>query len=108
MVGDLRPDDYIRANRFATSLEKDVVLLGGDNAKKYFSGDYKLSGSSIGEVLENVFRSGLRFSAAGDSDRQAYNAFYNALLQYDAGLQQLAGPAKPAAPGKGPAFLPEP
>ncbi len=108
MVGDLRPDDYIRANRFATSLQKDVVLLGGDNAKKYFSGDYKLSGSSVGEVLENVFRSGLKFSAAGDADRQAYNAFYNALLQYDAGLQQLAGPAKPAAPGKGPAFLPEP
>ena len=108
LVGDMRPDDYIRANRFSTSLDKDVVLLGGDNAKKYFSGDFKLSGSSVAEVLDNMFKSGLKFAAAGDSDRQAYNAFYNSLLQYDAGLQQLAGPAKPAAPGKGPAFLPEP
>jgi hypothetical protein len=108
LVGDMRPDDYIRANRFSTSLEKDVVLLGGDNAKKYFSGDFKLSGSSVAEVLDNMFKSGLKFAAAGDADRQAYNAFYNSLLQYDAGLQQLAGPAKPAAPGKGPAFLPEP
>ena len=102
-VSDLRPDDFIRANRFVTDLQQDVSLFGRDDAKKYFTGDFKAQGSTVGEVLENMFKSGMTFAAGAESDRQYYFSFYNSLQQYDAALQQLSGPPNPlVAPDNSP------
>ena len=102
VVGDLRPGDYILANRFINSLDKEARVLSDPDAKKYFSGEFRAQGGTVGEVLENMFKGGLKFSEANDNDRTAYNSFYNSLMQYDTALLQavgpLAGAAGPSAP----------
>lgn len=103
MVGDLRPGDYILANRFVTSLNKEARVLSDPDAKKYFTGDFRLQGGTVGEVLDYMVKGGLKFVEANDGDRSAYNSFYNALLQYDAGLFQLVGPPGAMTPPGAPA-----
>lgn len=103
MISDLRPGDYILASRFVTSLDKEARVLSDPDAKKYFAGDFRAQGGTIGEVIDNMIKGGLKFSAANDGDRSAYNAFYNAMLQYDAGLFQLLGPPGAMTPPTAPA-----
>lgn len=103
MVSDLRPGDYILANRFVTSLNKEARVLSDPDAKKYFTGEFRAQGGTVGEVLDNMVKGGLKFAAANDGDRAAYNTFYNAMLQYDAGLFQLLGPAAAQTPPTAPA-----
>ena len=43
-------------------------------------------------------RNGLKFAPATDGDESAYNAFYQDLLSYDAGLSRIGGTATATPP----------
>jgi hypothetical protein len=97
-VRALTPSDSIRASRFARELNDGVKTLGGESAANFFNGKWQLQGGTVAEVVTFMNRNGLKFAPATDGDEAAYNAFFQDLLSYDAGLSRIVGAATATPP----------
>jgi hypothetical protein len=99
-VGDTSPDDYIAAKRFLNSLNSAVKALRDPNVANHFNRNWQANAKNINELVDMMRSKGLRFAPAVSSagDDPAYRALYNAMLAYDAALNQNVATAAPAAP----------
>lgn len=88
-ISTLTPDEYLVANRFVSGLEKEVKIFNRTaDAKKLFNGGFEAKGDNVGDVLEHMYRQGLKFAPAGEGDREYYQQFYNRLMQYDQAIRK--------------------
>jgi hypothetical protein len=91
MIHDLTPDEYIGGTRFARQLRDTARMFNNPNAANFFNGKWEARGSTVGEVITEMTRKGLRFGPAAEGSEAAYQSFFRSLLNYDAALAQLAG-----------------
>jgi hypothetical protein len=90
-VAEMTPTEHIRASRFVRQLSQGVQVLASPNAQNHFNGKWQLPGNTVGEAVDFMNQTGLRFAPATDGDEAAYTVLFNALLTYDAGLTSLVG-----------------
>jgi hypothetical protein len=90
-AGDLAAGDYIQAVRFLTQLQDTWAALQQPGAAKLLAGG-RLGPqvATVGDLVDQLNRQGVRFAPAARGDEEAYNALYQALLAYDVGLTRLA------------------
>jgi hypothetical protein len=91
-ISTFTPEEYLITNRFVAGLEKEVkVFLRAADAKKIFNGAFQVKGDNMNDILEYMYRFGLKFGPAGEGDRQFYFQFYNRLLDYDKAIRVSNG-----------------
>jgi hypothetical protein len=90
-VAELPSDDYIRTVRYLNQLEETWKTLQQPGSSKLLAGGRSgLQAGTVGDLVEQMNRQGVRFGPAAQGDEGAYNALYQALLAYDIGLTRLA------------------
>jgi len=95
-VNDMTPSDNIRAKNYADSVLKSSKLLRDPNIAKTLNGDWTAKGSTVGELVENMSRTGQKFAPAGPAEKPYYSSFYLSLLSYDLSLAQMASRGGPS------------
>jgi hypothetical protein len=84
---DMSPSQYIEARRFLNQLNDAIRALEDSKAVNYFNDAWKARGKNVAELVENM--NGLLFAPAGPQDHAAYNALYQALRSFEAGMPQV-------------------
>jgi len=90
---ELSPSQYIEAKRYLRQLDQAIKALNDPKAEKYFD-DWKAKGKTVAELLDHMMSNGLQFAPAASGDEAAYNALYEALRSYEAGLQSSSSSSK--------------
>jgi hypothetical protein len=90
-IDNMSADDYITGTRFVNQLSDAVRILSAPGAQNYFNGNWVARGNTVDQLLYNMSQQGLRFAPAAPGGEPAYTAVYNAVLDYDLGLQQIGG-----------------
>jgi len=87
---DLSPSQYIEAKRYLNQVKAAVRALSDTNVKKYLdkNNTWNAKGKTVAELVDHMSKSGLKFAPAADGDQGAYNAAYQALRSFEAGLNQ--------------------
>jgi hypothetical protein len=88
-IASMTPSDSIRCDRYLNELRNGVQVLAQPDAAKAVGGGWAARGNTVGELVTNMTRDGLKFAPANPGDEQYYTALYNSLLTYDAGLTHL-------------------
>jgi len=67
-----------------------IRALSDTNVKNYLdkNNTWNAKGKNVAELLDHMVKSGLVFAPAADGDQAAYNAAYQALRAYEAGMHQ--------------------
>jgi hypothetical protein len=86
-VGDLSPSQYIAAKRYLNQVADAVRALSDPKVVRYFDGTWVPRGKNVAELVANMKKEGLEFAPAAPGDEPAYNALYQAMRAFDAGLQ---------------------
>ena len=89
-IDSLTPNDYSSAKRYLRELESGIKMLENPNASKYLSGQWSASGATVGQLVSDMTRKGLRFAPATQADQAAYVAVQRALAAYTTGYGQTA------------------
>jgi hypothetical protein len=89
-MAELAPSDYIQAARYLSQLLDTWATLQRPGSAKLLGGRTGLLAGTVGDLVEQMNRRGVRFAPAALGDEGAYNALYQALLAYDVGLTRLA------------------
>ena len=88
-IDSLTPNDYSSAKRYLRELESGIKMLENPNAPKYLSGQWSASGATVGQLVSDMTRKGLRFAPATQADQAAYVALQRALAAYATGYGQM-------------------
>jgi len=88
-VAELPSDEYIESVRYVNQLQETWKTLQRPDGAKMLGAKSAVKGNSVGDLVEQMGREGVRFGPAASGDEAAYNALYQALLSYDAGLTRL-------------------
>jgi hypothetical protein len=89
-VDDLTPTQYVQCMRYLRELNDATKALQDPNASAYFSNQYRATGNTVGELVQNMSNRGLTFAPAVSGDEPYYTALHGALVSYDYALRQLA------------------
>lgn len=84
-VTDMAPSEYIEARRYLNQVRDAVRALEDPNVANYFNNTWSARGETVGELVNNM--KGMRFAPATPGKEAAYRALYQALQQFEAGLQ---------------------
>jgi len=84
---ELSPSQYIEAKRYLRQLDQAIKALNDPKASNYFD-DWKAKGRTVAELVDHMTKNGLDFAPATSGDESAYSALYQALRQFEGGLQQ--------------------
>jgi len=84
---ELSPSQYIEARRYLRQLDQAIKALNDPKASNYFD-DWKAKGRTVSELVDHMTKNGLEFAPAAPGDEAAYSALYQALRQFEGGLQQ--------------------
>jgi hypothetical protein len=87
---DIELNDLVRANRFVNELFDAVRALSDPGAANFFNGKWEARGKNVGELVDEMTHSGLRFAPAASGGEAAYTALFQSLRAYDSGLARLA------------------
>ena len=68
----MSPSDNIRAKSFANEVTRSAKLLRDPNVAKQLNGDWAAKGNTVGELIDNMNRTGQKFGPAGPADRPYY------------------------------------
>jgi hypothetical protein len=90
LVRELTPTEYVQAMRFANQLERDARTLTRPGAENFFSGKWQARGGTVGELVDNMTREGLRFAPASAGQEGFYTTLHQQLAAYDINLAGLA------------------
>jgi hypothetical protein len=85
-VSDLKPDEYIEAQRFLREVGQTITALKDPNIGKQFNDDWKPKARNVAELVKHMREKGLMFAPATEKDQPAYVALYHALAAFDAGM----------------------
>lgn len=88
-IRDVPSNQYIAAKRYVNELNDAVKVLQSDEASKFVTRSLSAKGNSVGELVDNMTKQGLKFAAATSGDQTAYTALHSAMVQYDMGLTQM-------------------
>jgi hypothetical protein len=84
-LDDITPSDDVRAKRYLNELDNAVRALQDPDVAKYLSGKWAARGNTVGDLVAEMARQGLKFAPAVAGDEAAYNALHHALVTYYAG-----------------------
>jgi hypothetical protein len=84
-------NDNVVARRYLNDLDGAVRALQSPNVGQYLSGRWAARGRTVGELVAEMSRQGLRFAPATDGDEAAYTALHRALANYST----LPDPSRP-------------
>jgi hypothetical protein len=90
-IREYSPDDYISAKHYIDDLRSALRILKREDVAKHINDDFRVTAKTIGELIKNMSKAGVRFAKARDGEEWAYNALYRALVSYDLGLGEKAG-----------------
>jgi hypothetical protein len=86
-VTELKPDEYIEAQRYLNEVGQTIKGLQDPNLGHLFSDDWRpTKARSVATLVEHMRDKGLLFAPATSSDEAAYVALYHALAAFDGGL----------------------
>jgi hypothetical protein len=90
-VSELKPDEYIEAQRYLKEVGQTVTALQDPNVGHQFSGDWKPAKSRfVHDLVQHMREKGLLFAPASEEDQAAYVSLYHALAAFDAGMTRMA------------------
>ncbi len=86
-VSELKPDEFIEAQRYLTEVSQTIKGLQDPHIVRLFSDDWKpTKARSVTELVKHMRDKGLLFAPATEKDQAAYVALYHALAAFDAGI----------------------
>ncbi len=88
-VADLTPSEFTEASRYVRELKDSIRVLQQSDVAKYFRPAWSLKGATVGELVQQMTREGLRFAPAVSGDEPYYTALHRALVDYDLNVAQL-------------------
>jgi hypothetical protein len=83
----LSPSQYIGAKRYLNQLAAAVKALSDPRVVNYFNNTWNARGKNVAELVANMTREGLVFAPASPGEEAAYNAVYQALRSFEAGVR---------------------
>jgi len=84
---DLHPDRFTEARRYLNQLNAAIRALSDPNVAKFFNNTWNAKGKRVAELVEFMSREGLTFTSSTPGDEAAYRALYQAMRQFESGLQ---------------------
>lgn len=88
-AADMTPSDFTGASRYLRELKDSLRVLQQSDVAKYFRPAWTPQGATVGELVQQMTREGLRFAPAVSGDEAYYTALHRALVDYDLGAAQL-------------------
>jgi hypothetical protein len=83
---DLTISQYLEAKAFMRQLQSAVRSLRDPQVKKYFNNTWNAKGRTVAELVDNMTKDGLSFTAAAPGEEAAYMALYYAVRAFESGL----------------------
>lgn len=90
-VDDVSPAQYIEASRYARELKSSYQVLQQSDVAKYFKPEWIPRGSTVGDLVQQMTKEGLKFAPATSGDETYYTSLHRSLVDYDVGMGQMAG-----------------
>jgi hypothetical protein len=81
-VGDMSPSMYIEALRYLNFVDDALKALQDPEVSNYFTKKYAATGRDVAEVVDNMTKSGLTFTAAVPGDGPSYTALHGLLVAF--------------------------
>ncbi|MGH7170105.1 MAG: hypothetical protein ACRELG_07505, partial [Gemmataceae bacterium] len=89
-VEDLSPSQYIQASRYSRELKSGHQVLQQSDVAKFFQSNRTPQGATVGDLVKQMTKEGLRFGPATSGDESSYTAMHRLLVDYDVGIAQLS------------------
>lgn len=89
-VNDLTPGQFTQASRYARELKSSYQVLQQSDVSKFFQASRTAQGSTVGELVRQMTKEGLRFGPATSGDEPYYTSMHRLLVDYDSGISQLS------------------
>jgi hypothetical protein len=89
-VNDLTPGQFTQASRYTRELKSGYQVLQQSDVAKYFRTARTLQGSTVGALVAQMTREGLRFGPATSGDEPYYTSLHRLMVDYDIGVSQLS------------------
>jgi hypothetical protein len=90
--GELSCNDYVKAMRYTNQLYEAVRILPEQGAANYLNGQWQARGNTVGDLVNDMTRNGLKFAPATDGGENAYTSLYHYILAYNSALGRMAPP----------------
>jgi hypothetical protein len=81
-VADLTPKEYSQAKSYIRELNGTIAALQDPSVANYITRKWAPKGNTVGEVVNEMNRQGLKFAPAVGGDEAAYLAMYRGLVAY--------------------------
>lgn len=88
-VAEMTPSEFTEASRYVRELKDSTRVLQQSDVSKYFRPAWTPKGATVGELVQQMTREGLRFAPAVSGDESSYTVLHRALVDYDMGVTQL-------------------
>jgi len=88
-VADLTPSEFTEASRYVRELKDSIRVLRQSDVAKYFRPSWTPKGATVGELVQQMTREGLKFAPAVSGDEPFYTSLHRAMVDFDLGVAQL-------------------
>jgi hypothetical protein len=87
-VKEFSPADYIDGMHYLRDLAAALRSLTQPDVAKQLNNEYAVKAKDVGDLIQKMSKTGVRFARVRNGDEWAYNSLYQALLSYDLGLAE--------------------
>jgi hypothetical protein len=87
-VSDLPLSLHTEALRFLRQVNSAITALSDPKVVNYYNNTWSAKGRNVAELVDHMTREGLTFSEATEGDEASYQALYEALRSFEAGMQE--------------------
>jgi hypothetical protein len=81
-ISKVSANEYIKSKRYLNDLESTIKVLDDPNVSSYATRKWAAKGNSVGELVAEMTRQGLKFAPATPGDEAAYVALHSAMVAY--------------------------
>jgi hypothetical protein len=81
-VADLTPKEYSQGKTFVRELKETIAALQDPGVANYITRKWAPRGNTVGELVNEMNRQGLKFAPAVGGDEPAYVAVYRGMVAY--------------------------
>jgi hypothetical protein len=92
-IDSITPAEYSSAKQYLRQIRGTISALQDPNVAKHFSNNWVTSVTSVGDLVSEMTRRGLRFAPVVQGGEAAYQAAYTGLVSYNTSLASLSGMA---------------
>jgi len=89
-VDVLSPSQFIQASRYTRELKSAYQVLQQSDVAKFFQLNRTPQGPTVGDLVRQMTKEGLRFGPATSGDESSYTVMHRLLVDYDVGIAQLS------------------